>query len=62
MRVAMDLVRGTEGDGKFRVIGFQAALPRSWKVAESMYKYMSKYILKFSNCVLVRVPIDNNNY
>ena len=53
----MDLVRATERSGS------SAPLTWAWKVAESMYKYLQTHrILKFSNCVLVRVPINNYNY
>ena len=47
-----------EVDGK-GVIG--PASPRSSKVTETMYKYLQN-ILKFSNCVLLRVSTNNNNY
>ena len=53
-KMALDLVRSTEKAGSLD------PPPRSSKVAESMYK--CKHILKFSNCVLLRVPINNNNY
>ena len=53
--MAVDLVRSTERSGS------SAPSARSWKVVESMNKYC-KHILKFSNCVLLRVPINDNNY
>ena len=57
LKVAIDLVRATERSES------SAPPPQSWKVAESMYKYLQTHrILKFSNYVLVRVPINNYNY
>ena len=41
--------------------GYWPRPPLVIEVAESMYKYC-KHILKFSNCVLLRVPINNDNY
>ena len=51
--MALDLVRSTEKAGSL------ALPPQSSKVAESN---ICKHILKFSNCVLLRAPINNNNY
>ena len=47
-----------QGHGKGRVIG---PAPRSSKVAESMYKYLQTHI-EVLKLVLLRVPINNNNY
>ena len=53
--VAVDQVRSMEKSGA------SASTPWSWKVPESMYKYLqTHWTLKFSNCVLLRVPINNN--
>ena len=54
-KVAMDLVRSTEMSGS-------SALPPSHRKWWNACINICKHILKFSNCVLVRVPINNNNY
>ena len=54
--MAVESGRGPgEGNGKVRVIG-----PGHGKWRKACINIF-KYILKFSNCVLVRVPINNNN-
>ena len=52
-KVAVYLVRVTER------LGSSAPPPRKWRKA---CINICKHILKFSNYVLVRVPINNNNY
>ena len=46
----MDMVRAMERSGSL------APLPQSWKVAESMYKYLQTHI----EVLKLRVPINNN--
>ena len=48
-----------EVDGKVRVIGPAPPGHGKWRKA---CINICKHILKFSNCVLLRVPINNNNY
>ena len=48
-----------EVHGKGRVIGAAPSSHRKWRKA---CINTCKHILKFSNCVLLRVPINNNNY
>ena len=48
-----------QGDGKVRVIGpNHLSHGKWWKACINI----CNHILKFLNCVLVRVPINNNNY
>ena len=54
-KMALDLVRFTE---KARSL---APPPGHWKWRKACIN-TCKHILKFSNCVLLRVPINNNNY
>ena len=52
-KVAVDLVREMERSGS------SGQPPRSCKVVESIYKYLQTHT-EVINCVLVRVPINNN--
>ena len=50
------------GRGPGEVYG-KVRITRKWQKLESMYKYLkTQNTLKFSNCVLLIVPINNNNY
>ena len=58
-KVAVDLVMATERSGSLAPV--MEIGRKHYFVVESMYKYLQIHI-EVSNCVLVKVPINNYNY